>query len=92
MSYESMRFYERFDWRPMRFDEVRTDAVIANGASVTTSRKARKGDWPSFDHAGKWFIREGSSSSRMATPDSILIVGRRRFAPPPAEPVEGAEG
>lgn len=81
---DGMSFYQRFEWLVVRYKDVRSGDLIANEATVTTSRRARKDDWPwerdPEHYKGKWFIRCGQSTSRLAEPETAIVIGRLRRA------------
>lgn len=82
MGSSGLDFYQSFDWMAVPFQDVQVGDLIANEGSVTKSRQAQKNDWgwrtEADYHKGKWFIKCGKSSSRMADPNNPIVIGRRR--------------
>ena len=74
-----MEFLERFEWSLVKARDVRSGDLMANNATVTASRKARKVErsWGPESTAGKWFIAMGTSSATITDPDSGFVIGRR---------------
>jgi hypothetical protein len=77
----STAFHDRFDWFPCPAKDVRAGDVYANNASVTASRKAKKGEWygdPVNGHKGRHTIKCGKSLRVTTDAESIIVIGRKK--------------
>ena len=61
-------------WLEVRADEVVPGDLYANGATVTLSRKRRRGDNEWFTH--EWVIKCGPDWALSCDRDRMVVVGR----------------
>lgn len=76
----SRDFYEKYDWFPIRRDEVRPGDILANNATVTKVRvgpRRTRSPWTTLT-ADEVMIECGRSYWTKAKAEYAVIIGRRK--------------